>query len=554
MLHAPRPGLNAAILATLLLALSGCTSFSEYLQNGLKVGPNYKPAQATVAQQWIETADARVHAEEGDLSQWWMSFGDPTLDRLVLCAVSQNLSLREAGLRVLQARAQLCITEGKIFPQVQTANGTFQRLAVSGVSPSVITPQQSAAFLAAFKDPAATFNNPNQVAQQMQTAFTPLPNSENWSYGFNLSWELDFWGRFRRAIVAAEDTLQANCADYNGVMVTLLGDVARNYVQVRTNEKRIELARQNAELQRGVLNVARRRFEAGQTNDLDFNQARSNLAQTEAQIPLFQAELRAATNRLCVLMGVPPTALEAELGEGPIPAAPATIIVGIPADLLRRRPDVQRAERQAAAQSEQIGIAEVDMYPIFSINGTLGYDAAHFSQLFSSAALNASIGPSVTWNIFNYGRIRSNVRLQELKFQELVTVFQRTVLQADEEAENGMSHFLREQERSRLLDESATAAQLAVQTVVKQYEAGGIDFTRVAQIEQTLVQQQDLQATSHGQIAQGLIEVYRALGGGWQTHQPAGEAAQTLPLPAAAAPTEEVPMPLPAAPKVPDEK
>jgi NodT family efflux transporter outer membrane factor (OMF) lipoprotein len=459
--------------------------------------------------------------------------------------------LREAGLRVLEARAQLCITEGKFFPQVQTANASFQRLAVSGVSPGVITPQQAAAFLDAFKDPSATFKDPTQVAQQLQTAFTPLPNAENWNFGFNLSWELDFWGRFRRAIVAAQDTLDASCADYNGVMVTLLGDVAKNYVQVRTDEKRIELARRNAELQRGVLNVAKRRFEAGQTNDLDFNQARSNLAQTEAQIPQFQADLRAASNRLCVLMGMPPTALESQLGEGPIPATPTTVIVGIPADLLRRRPDVRRAERQAAAQAEQIGIAEADMYPIFSINGTLGYQAAHFSQLFSSAALNGAIGPSVQWNIFNYGRILSNIRLQEFKFQEMVTVFQRIVLQADEEAEDGMTHFLQEQERSRLLDESASAAELAVQTVVKQYEAGGIDFTRVAQIEQTLVQQQDLQATSHGQIAQGLIEVYRAVGGGWQAPPPAAAAAEVVPLPTTPSAAKDIslsPLPSPQAP------
>ena len=201
---------------------------------------------------------------------------------------------------------------------------------------------------------------------------------------------------------------------------------------------------------------------------------------------------------------------------------PATVAVGIPADLLRRRPDVRRAERLAAAQAEQIGIAEVDLYPVFRVNGNLGYSVANAGQLFESNSFYAGIGPGVQWNILNYGRIRNNIRLQDAKFHEYVTIYQQMVLQAAEEAEDGLSHFLREQERSSLLDESVSSMQLAVNTVVKQYEAGGIDFTRVSQIEQTLVQQQDSQATSHGQVAQGLIEVYRALGGGWRA--PAGAA------------------------------
>src|SRR5208282_4260193 len=221
--------------------------------------------------------------------------------------------------------------------------------------------------------------------------------------------------------------------------------------------------------------------------------------------------------RLCVLMGMPPVALEPQLGAAPIPVAPNCVAVGVPADLLRRRPDLCRAERLAAAQAEQIGIAEVDLYPIFKINGDMGYTAANLSQLFESNAFYGAIGPGVQWNVLNYGRIRNNMRLQDAKFQELVTVYQRMVLQAAEEAENGLSHFLEEQERAKLLDESVSCLQLAVNTVVKQYAAGGIDFTRVSQIEQSLVQQQDAQATSHGQLAQELIEVYRALGGGWQT-------------------------------------
>ena len=231
------------------------------------------------------------------------------------------------------------------------------------------------------------------------------------------------------------------------------------------------------------------------------------------------------------------------------------MVVGIPADLLRRRPDVCRAERLAAAQAEQIGIAEADLYPVFKINGDMGYSSATLGQLFETNAFYGSIGPGLQWNILNYGRIRNNMRLQDAKFKELVTVYQRMVLQAAEEAENGMSHFVQEQDRSKLLDESVSSLQLAVNTVVRQYEAGGIDFTRVSQVEQSLVEQQDAQAASHGQVAQGLIEVYRALGGGWQISAgveqavQAAQAMQDAPPPPSSAPPEQVPMPVPDAPK-----
>jgi NodT family efflux transporter outer membrane factor (OMF) lipoprotein len=516
------------------------------LRNGLKVGPNYHGAQACTEQHWIDATDARVRQEPTDLVQWWTVFQDPALDRLIECACRQNLTLREAGLRILEARAQLGITEGNFLPQVQTATGGYQRAVNSGANPLAYT--VNGVVIGGFTPTGGPFQ-PGNFSGQGTLVLTPPLTSQGWNLGLNMAWELDFWGRFRRAMVAAEDTLEANCADYNGAMVTLLGDVAKYYVQLRTDEKRIELARANAVLQRRVLEIAKRRFLEGQTNDLDLNQARSTLAQTEAQIPLFQSDLRAAENRLCVLMGMPPADLEAQLGEEPIPTAPATVVVGIPADLLRRRPDVCRAERLAAAQAEQIGIAEVDLYPVFKINGNMGYSATTFSQLFESNAFYGSIGPGVQWNIFNYGRIRNNMRLQDAKFQEFLTIYQRMVLQAAEEAENGLSHFLREQERSKLLDESVSSSQLAVRTVVQQYEAGGIDFTRVSQIEQNLVQQQDAQAASHGQVAQGLIDVYRALGGGWRAPPGAEPSLQAAPLPTASTPAEQVPTPVPAASK-----
>jgi NodT family efflux transporter outer membrane factor (OMF) lipoprotein len=479
-------------LASLALAtfLCGCTPPGEYVANGFKVGPNYGRPPAPVAKNWIDAADKRVRAQTDDLSKWWTVFNDPVLDALICYAYRQNLTLRQAGYRVLEARAQLGIAAGQLFPQAQFARGDFERNLSS-----------------------------REVANR---AFLANRYFSQFDLGFNLAWELDFWGRFRRAIEAANDTLDASVENYDDVLVTLLGDVAANYVQMRTFQQRIEYARQNVEIQRITLKIAEAKFRGGLVPGLDVDQARSILAQTQAQIPEFEISLRQTINQLCILLGIPPEDLLARLGPTPkllIPTAPTEVAVGIPADLLRRRPDVRRAERQAAAQSAQIGVAEADFYPHISIIGTIGYSAADFKNLFTSNAVTGSIGPSFQWNILNYGRILNNVRLQDATFNELVAVYQNTVLSANQEVENGLVTFLRGQERTQFQKESVDYAEKAVKTVIAQYDAGAVDFTRVTQIQQNLVLQQDTLAQAQGEIALGLITVYKALGGGWQIRQ-----------------------------------
>lgn len=469
---------------TLVLLLAGCTSFKDYVHNCFKVGPNYCPPAAPVACNWIDANDKRVRTDRDDLSRWWAVFNDPALNNLICCAYHQNLTLREAGLRVLEARAQLGITTGQIFPQSQTMTGSYSRNAVSRETAS--------------------------------GGLIPKPFFSQWNYGFNLSWELDFWGRFRRAIESDSASLDASVEDYDDILVTLLSDVATNYVQMRTLQGRIHFAQANVELQQSTLTIAEARFKGGTTSELDVFQARSTLEQTQAQIPEFEISLRQTINQLCILMGMPPEALERVLGSAPIPTAPADVAVGIPADLLRRRPDVRRAERQAAAQCARIGIAEADFYPAISINGTLGYSAEKFADLFRSTALNANIGPSFQWNILNYGRILNNVRLQSTRFQELVTAYRQAVLNANKEVENGLVVFLRSQLRTKFQTAAVDDAGKAVGIVLAQYKAGVVDFTRVTQLEQALVQQQDVLTQAQGEIATGLIQVYKALGGGWE--------------------------------------
>jgi NodT family efflux transporter outer membrane factor (OMF) lipoprotein len=481
-----RPSFAAVMaMAVVAICLSGCTSFSDYVHNGFKVGPNYCKPNAPVAEHWIDAADIHVNDDPELLCHWWTVFKDPKLTELINCAYRQNLTLRQAGFRILQARATRDIAIGSIFPQQQNARGSYARNAAA-------------------------------VGSRSSEGFGVQRYSDSFSYGFNLNWELDFWGRFRRAILAADANLDASVADYDYVLVTLLGDVANNYVTIRTTQERIELLQANVKLQQGVLDFIEKRVKVGKQLKLDADQAVSNLRQTEAGIPALEITKRQAENALCVLLGIPTVDLAKMLGAGPIPVSPPDVAVGIPADLLRRRPDVRKAERLAAAQAEQIGIAQTSLYPIFSITGSLGYAAQNFPDLFQNTAFNGSVGPSFQWNLLNYGRIVNNVKLQDAKFQELVTAYQNTVLTADEEVENGLVTFLRSQRRSRLLDESVVAAKSAVGTVVTQYKLGAVDFNRYATIEQNMVTQQDTSAQARGQIALGLIQVYRSLGGGWE--------------------------------------
>ncbi|MGD0897340.1 MAG: efflux transporter outer membrane subunit [Thermoguttaceae bacterium] len=499
---------DAMILTVLLLGISGCTCPRDYVKNGFKVGPNPCIPQGPTAPHWIDDADVRVCQNCAPVDCWWTVFGDPALDKLIACAASENLSLREAGCRIMEARAQLRITGGNLFPQTQNAVGWYTRNATSENS-----------------------NFSNGVDHQF---------FNDWRLGFNLSWELDFWGRFRRAVTAAENTLGASCANYDQVMVTLLGDVASNYVQIRTLQERIRRVNVNAARQGKAVGDLDQFVKAGKARaKVDFNQALSTLKQTEARIPRLQWEMRQAADRLCVLLGMPPTDLERYLGVGPIPTAPPTVVVGIPAELLCRRPDVRRAQHLAIAQGEQIGIAEAELYPAFFINGTLGVESVKASNLFTSGSLDSYIGPVFQWNILNYGRIRNNVRMQDARFCALVAAYQETVLRANAEVEDGLSQFLRAQERAKLLDESVGASQKTVDIVETEKGAGLTNFIQVHEIEKDRVEQDDELVQAYGDIAQGLIQVYRALGGGWQAGAPVGG----VPLASGVAPAAEMPAP-----------
>jgi NodT family efflux transporter outer membrane factor (OMF) lipoprotein len=489
-----------------LALCAGCmTSPVDWVRHGLKVGPNYSKPPAAVSDAWLDASDPAVQKRQVD--EWWQVFQDPKLNWLIDTAVKQNPSLREAGMRVLEARALQGIAVGNFFPQTQQMTGQYSQTNLS----------------------FNTFNNPGAISGALPpgTRIPPLLGNyyDNWSAGFNLSWELDFWGRFRRAIESANANLEASDANYDAAMVTLLADVGTNYVQYRIAQQRIEIAHENVQIQESVVDLADQRFKVGTSTQLDLQQARTILEQTRSAIPALEITLGQANDQLCTLLGIPPRDLGADLGSGtplgadPMASVPTWVAVGIPADLLRRRPDIRSAERQVAAQSALIGVAEADLYPTFSIDGTLGWEAADFYKLFESKSFFGNVSPGFQWNILNYGRIENNVHLQQAKTQELIAAYQNLVLTAAQEVQTSLRAFIRTRQQVDALTRSAAAAVAATQVGVSQYKGGTADFTTVFQLQASQESVQDELAVAQGNVALSLINVYRALGGGWETFE-----------------------------------
>ncbi|HMF15462.1 MAG TPA: efflux transporter outer membrane subunit, partial [Gemmataceae bacterium] len=386
----------SSLVAAVLSLANGCiaTGPLEYVRNGFKVGPNYSPAPASVAPTWIEANNPAVRDRR--LQDWWQVFEDATLDSLIATALDQNVSLQIVGARVLESRAQQLVAVGNLFPQVQQATGQYQRTNLSRT-----TANNPATFDILF----AASPNSSLIFSTLPASLLPTNFYSTWSDGFNLSWELDFWGRFRRGIESANASLDASVENYHDALVTLLADVATNYVQYRVAQRRIAIARENVRIQEGILALTEEQLKAGTASRLDVAQARTVLEQTRSSIPLLQITLGQANDALCTLLGFPPRDLEPELGAGPelgadpLPSLPAWVAAGIPADLLRQRPDVRSAERQVAAQSAQIGVAEADLYPTIFVNGNLGWESQDLAHLFESKSFMGTITPNFKWNI-----------------------------------------------------------------------------------------------------------------------------------------------------------
>lgn len=461
-----------------LLCLSGCTM----------LGPDFRTPDAPIPEQWTLGEDPLFKKPSREESvAWWTGFNDPVLNRLITTGFQQNLGLRVAALRIMEARAQLGRVRGYLFPQVQQASGALTTTAAPGLTG------------------------------------TDYFNAA--SIGFDAGWELDFWGKYRRGVESAEDNLLASMADYEDILVSLSAEVARTYITICTLEERIRLARKNAQVQERGLQLVQDQLDAGMVTELDILQATTLLASTRAAIPNLQATLFTARHALAVLLGMLPAELNSILPETEkIPEISPETAIGAPAELLRRRPDVRRAEMLAAAQSAQIGIARSDLFPSFTLFGTLSWSAtdsggSSLDDIFDSNHLSYGFGPSFTWNLFNYGRLKNQVRIQDARLQQLVTKYQNTVLSAAREVEDAMSNIVLTRKQADYIRQTIISSRKSMELAMLQYEEGFVDYQRVLDSTRSLTQKQDQYATLQGAMVTSVVSLYKAMGGGWQVRQ-----------------------------------
>lgn len=463
-----------------LLTLVACT-----------VGPDYEtPAlEQEVPDAWKSAAAEEVEGEGSPLATWWSTLNDPKLVELVDEARRSNLSVQIAAARVQAARARLGVATGRFYPDV-IVDASYSRTRPSENSAPIVPPEGF--------DDFSLYN-----------------------IGVGFDWEIDVFGRLRRGAESARAGLEASIEDYRDVMVILMADVAANYVDVRTFQERIKYLQANVEAQSESLQLTQDRFDAGLSPLTDVTQAEYNLANSQAGVPTLEAGLVAAVNRLAVLLGKPPGAVDDLLATDPgIPDPNKTVALGIPAELLRRRPDIRAAERRLASQTARIGVAKADLYPTFSLAGILALDSFTSSNLFESESTTWSLVPGVRWNIFSGGRIRSQVRVQEALTQALLFSYEQSVLFALDEVESTMVAYEREKVRRERLLEAVDASQRTVDLIRTQYLSGLTDFLNLLDAQRTLATQQDAYAESEGLVVQNLIALNRALGGGWELPEP----------------------------------
>jgi len=442
------------------------------------VGPDYQPPDYQAGENWHTELAEGLSAETAnpeELSHWWANFNDPVLSKLIDLAIEDNLNLQQAYARLHESRARLGVSRAAEFPTL-SGSGSATR----------------------------SYNN-----RQTNTVYDA---------GFDAGWELDIFGGVRRSVEAARDDLEASREDLRDVLVSLLGEVASNYVESRTSQARLAAATENIKSQENTYQLASWRYQAGLSDELAVQQARYNLASTRAQLPGLRADLEASLNRLAVLIGEEPGQIHQLLKEpAPIPAPPVTVAVGVPADTLRQRPDLRRAERQLAAATARIGLATADLYPKFQLSGSIGVNSVDSADILAPASRSYHFGPSFSWPLFEGGRIRRNIEVQSTLQEQALLEYRRVLLSALEEVENALKAYIEERRRHQALSEAAEAAAAAAGLARDKYQAGLQDFSTVLDAQRSQLSFQDQLAQSQGAVSTNLVRLYKALGGGWQT-------------------------------------
>jgi len=461
----------AVLVGMILFILAGCSA----------VGPQYVREDPSVSPAWHTRLtdgleDRQVDPQE--LAQWWTMLDDPVLTGLVERAIESNLDLKEARVRLNEARSRRSIAGADRFP-------TLGARASAGKSRS-------------------SEDSGNGLER------------ESYATGFDAAWELDLFGGVRRALEAAQSDYEATREDLNDVLVSISAEVALNYVEVRTFQERIEVNETNLAILNETYELVQSRAQAGLDDELAVFQARVNLESTRAQIPSLRSGLEEGMNRLALLLGEQPGALHAELEKArPIPVTPLEVAVGVPADILMRRPDVRSTERELAAQTARIGVATADLYPKITFSGSIGLDALSLDNLFTAGSRTWSYGPGIRWQVFNASAIRANIEVQSALQEQALIRYEAAVLAALEEVENALVDYAHEQQRREALIQAVDAARQAFELAQYKYQAGLTDFSTVLDSQRTLLSHQDQLAQSNGSVTTNLIRLYKALGGGW---------------------------------------
>ena len=480
------------------------------------VGPNYSQPKVNVPQGWHDVSRDAEHAEHPSvpssdpprvsLATWWRTLEDPTLDSLVERAVQANPDLHLAQARVREARAQRGVVSADLFPTVNAA-GSYSRS------------RNSENAFGGLSGPAGSENDLYQA-------------------GFDASWEIDVFGGVRRTVEAADADVAASIESRRDVLVTLVAEVAQNYIELRGSQQQAAIARENLDAQRATLDLTRERLASGLSNDLDIARAEAQVQTTESQIPALESAARQSIHLLSVLLAQEPAALVEELSvQTPIPGAPAEIPIGLPSELLRRRPDIRRAERQVAAATARIGVASADLFPRFSLAGSLGLQSSHFSDLSDFSSRYWSIGPSVSWPILDWGRIRSTIGVENAREEQAFIVYEQTILTGLRETEDARVAFTREQERRQMLNGAVDSNRRAVKLAGELYQQGLSDFLSVLQAQRDLYESENALVLSDRAVTTHLVALYKSLGGGWEIE---GRPSGTPPVPENGKPGERV--------------
>ena len=549
-----RFGRLASACALIPLFELGCTVGPDYTPPEVHVGPNFSELSQTTSAN-PATQPSALNARAEPVVEWWSTFRDTELDSLVQRGVAENLDLQRATSRIRQARAELRIAGGQLYPQVNAtggydvsrgsgnvqipvgafggggssgSSGTGSSGTAASIRPRALSSASgggsSGSSGSSSTSGGSSSGQSSGIRQQSGGPQSPLGDgglpgveTELYQIGLDATWEIDIFGGVRRQVEAAADDLSASVEDRRDVLTSLVAEIARDYLQLRGLQQRIVIAKENLASQEDTLQLTQSRFKAGFATDLDVSREQTQVAETRATLPPLEAQARQMIHALSVLVAREPDTLTAELSTTlAIPAPPPDVPVGLPSDLLKRRPDIRRAERQIAAANARVGVATSDLFPKFSITGQLGLDSSHAQHLFDWDSRYFILSPGVSWNILDFGRTKANIESQTEQRQQLMLQYQGTVLQALKETEDALVNYATEQTRRVALDDAVKSARISVNVAKQQYQQGVVDFLTVLDTQRDLLSAEDSLVQSDQQISTNLVALYKALGGGWE--------------------------------------